>query len=114
MVVLLHRHFFLRRPEWDDRDDDARYVFEKPGGGSKTSYLIQNIEGRRRAGREELSDRDVTDADVLKRILRPESHHAPFVDSTLYFGLRGGPAMISIEHKKTDQDRKSTRLNSSH
>lgn len=102
MVVLLQRHVLVERPEWTDRNDDARHVYRLiSGGSSKPSRLIQAIRGKAGSGAE--SDRNLCDPLVRKRILRMKSHRAPYADSTLYFGREGGPVMVSIEDKTTNR-----------
>lgn len=102
MVLLLQRHCLIHRPEWTDRKDDARYVYELTSGkSSKPSRVIQG--STRKFGSGLHSDQKIKERLVRERILDEKNHRAPFLDSTLYFGREGGPVMIRIEHKTTDK-----------
>ena len=99
MVALLHRHHWVPGNDYvadetnKPRHRDARqYVSEKP------QYLFQNP-----SKGSSVSDFQVKDQVVRRRLLRDTLGEALYLNATLNLGAKASPAMTSAQHKIADR-----------
>ncbi len=114
MVAALQRHHLphARGLVLPYADLHQTYPRVNPKAGDEdetdTEFVIHDnrwiVAGKAGPGRL-LSDLDFVEEErVRQRILRVKAHHAPFIDSTLYRGVKYGPAMFRVQNKVTDKN----------
>lgn len=103
MVGLLQRHHVAHRSVLQDREDpspaaDTRQFFLAEDGQRRTCFFV-----KRRRGSAHLSEESLDHPEVRSRILDAACEPCPFLNSTVYKGVRDGGAWISIQHKIADR-----------